>query len=308
MLQAERPLRVVSLLAGATEVVARLGMLHALVGRSHECDFPRAVEMLPQLSAPLIDPDATSEEIDRAVRAQTDSGHSVYRVDAKALASLRPDVILTQTHCAVCAVSPRDIVDYLKALPEDHPVSVVSFSPHSLADLSPAVIGIADALGVAERGRALVQEMELRLKLLGSAVSGRARPRVFFVEWIEPLMGAGNWMPELVEAAGGRLVGGHEGEKSPWITHDELAALDPDVIVAAPCGFGVERTRVEIKALDGSRTWRSLRAVREGRTFIADGTSYFNRAGPRLIDSAEILAEILHPDQVSFGRGGWALA
>ena len=302
-------MRIVSLIPSSTEIVGALGFADDLVGRSHECDFPSGVERLPVCTAPKFPAEGTSYEIDERVKAILAEGLSVYRVDAERLRELRPDVILTQSQCEVCAVSLRDVEQAVCQWVDSRP-TIVSLAPNALADVWADLERVAAALGVADRGDALVAELRRRMEAI--ATKARAlpkRPTVAVVEWIEPLMAAGNWMPELVEMAGGRNLFGEAGKHSPWMELDELVASDPDWIVVTPCGFDIARARADLPALAKHAGWRELRAVREGRVAIGDGNQYFNRPGPRLVESLEILAEIIHPEEFDFGHRdkGWQL-
>lgn len=299
--------RVVSLLASATEIVCALGCRDALVARSHECDFPEDVAHLPSVTETKIAHHRPSAAIDREVRTIVEQGLSVYRVDAERLRALKPDVIVTQTQCEVCAVSFKDLeealADWTGAVPH-----VVPLAPYALTDVWQDIVRVADALSVPERGRELVAGFEARIAAIAAkARSLRARPRVACVEWIDPLMAAGNWVPELVRLAGGSNLFGEPGVHSPWLEWDALRASDPDVILVLPCGFGIPRIRAEMPALTGLPGWSSLSAVRKGQVYLLDGNQYFNRSGPRLVESLEILAEILHPQAFRFGHegGGW---
>ena len=301
--------RVVSLLPSTTEIACALGAREALVGRSHECDFPPGVETLPALTAPKLDASAPSAVIDGRVKQLVARGLSVYEVDAAKLRALEPDVILTQTHCEVCAASRADVeaalAEWLGAKP-----AVVALEPATLGDVWRDFYRVAEALGVPERGRALAAEATDRISTLGERAAAAAqrdgRPRVACIEWIEPLMAAGNWVPELISLAGGASVFGQAGQHSPWLELDALVAADPDAAVVMPCGFDLARTRSEIPPLAARPEFRALRCVREGRTHLVDGHQYFNRPGPRLVESAEILAEILHPDAFASTHRGAA--
>ena len=298
--------RIVSLLPSTTEIVCALGLGSRLVGRSHECDFPPFVKGLPACTQAKLDPAAPGAEIDRRVKQLVAEGLSIYRVDPERLRELRPDVILTQEQCEVCAATPRDLAD---ALAEwiGAPPRVVSLAPTTLGDVFRDVADVAEALGAAGRGRALVGELTGRVSAIGEKTGDLSpRPRVACLEWIAPLMAAGHWMPELVRLAGGTSLFGESGQQSPWIRIEELRDADPDVIVVLPCGFDLPRTRDELRGLEASAAFAALRAVREGRVALADGNAYFNRPGPRLVDSLEILAEILHPDRFDFGHAGTA--
>jgi iron complex transport system substrate-binding protein len=300
-------MRIVSLLPSATEIVCAVGLRDALVGRSHECDFPPGVERLPALCEPKVPVHGASAEIDRAVRRVVADGLSVYRVDAEALRALAPDVIVTQTQCEVCAVSEADVVaatcDWAGS-----GVRIVSLAPARLDDVFADIERVGAALGVAARGTAAVASLRARLAALAARTRDLPQPGVACIEWLDPLMAAGNWVPELVELAGGRNLFGSVGEHSPWLEWGAVGAADPDAIVAMPCGFDLARTRGEMLALERLPGWDSLRAVRTGRVAIVDGHQYFNRPGPRLVESAEILTEILHPGRFDFGhRGrGWS--
>lgn len=297
--------RVASLLASATEIVAALGARDLLVARSHECDYPADVALLPAVTAPKLDTSRPSSDIDRAVKELVEQALSVYRVDAAALRALAPDIIVTQTQCEVCAVSEDDVIAALADWTGVRP-RIVSLLPNGLDDVFADIRRVAAALQHAERGEALVRDMQARMDAVAARAAGLARPRVACVEWIDPLMAAGNWMPELVALAGGLNVIGDAGRHSPWLTFDQLAAADPDVVVILPCGFDIERTRAELPALSARPQWQALRAVRARQVYLTDGNQYFNRPGPRLTDSVEILGEILHPQEFGIGRQGTA--
>jgi len=297
--------RTVSLIASATEIVCALGARGRLVGRSHECDFPADVAALPALTAPKFKVEGTSAEIDARVREIVRDGLSVYRVDGEALKALAPDVIVTQDHCEVCAVSLSD-VEAATCTWTGRPVEIVSLRPDCMADVYADMGRVARALGVADAGSRLVGEMQARLGAVQARVAGRARPRVAFIEWVEPLMAGGNWMPELIEIAGGHNLFGEAGKHSDWMQWGELIAADPEVIVVGPCGYGLARCLQELPLLQAKPGWASLAAVRHGRVFFADGNAYFNRPGPRLADSAEILAEMIHPEVAVKKREGTA--
>lgn len=302
------PSRIVSLLPSATEIVCALGLRDALVGRSHECDFPvgaaDGVDTLPVCTAAKIDAAQPSRAIDDQVKRAVRDALSVYDVHAERLRELAPDVLVTQDQCEVCAVSLADVegalADWTGVAPR-----VVSLSPQTLADVWGDIQRVADALGVPERGRTLRTELTERVSEIGETSAGlRTRPVVAGIEWIDPLMGAGNWVPELVALAGGRAALGKAGEHSPWIDFDALTDANPDAIAILPCGFDLARTRAELPPLLAQPGWSDLPAVRAGRVFLLEGNQYFNRPGPRLVESLEVLAEILHPDTFRFGHEG----
>jgi len=294
--------RIVSLIASATEIVTALGYGSQLVGRSHECDYPPSVASLPACSSTKVDLRASSRAIDDCVRRMAADGLSVYRVNAALLDRLAPTVIVTQTQCEVCAVSLRDVEQAVCDVVTSQP-RIVSLEPMALGDVWTDIRSVADALGDAAQGERLVASLRERLERVRQRVSGRPPQSVACIEWIDPLMAAANWVPELVETAGGIAVLGHAGRHSTYLTFDELAATDPDAIAFMPCGFDIERCLAELPVLTSRPEWRELRAVRQGHVFVTDGNQFFNRPGPRVVESAEILAELLYPD-VDFGHWG----
>jgi len=297
-------LRVVSLIASATEITCALGFEDALVGRSHECDYPPGVRNLPQLSRPAFPTGGTSGAIDLAVKDRLRRALSIYEVDAGRLAALAPDVILTQTQCEVCAVTPADVERAACDL-AGKAVRIVALEPNRLGDVWEDVRTVAAALGASEAGERLVDRLRRRVLEIGArAASQPSRPSVAVIEWIDPLMAAGNWVPELVELAGGVNLVGEAGRHSPALTFEGLERLDPEVTIVSPCGFDLQRTRRELPALEAATEWHALRSVREGRVYLVDGNAYFHRPGPRLVESLEILAEILHPGMFHFGHEG----
>lgn len=298
-------LRIVSLLPSATEVAVALGFGDRLVGRSHECDFPHDIRALPALTSTKLEKGLTSGEIDRRVQEIVRQGLSVYEVDAERLRALEPDVILTQTQCAVCAVTPLDLEDALCAWTGAVP-TLVSLAPDDLTDVWGDFAGVGAALGLSlEEVAAAVRPLQGRLEALARrAAEAAVCPRVAAIEWIEPLMAAGNWAPELVRIAGGESLFATPGQHSPWLDWEALVAADPDLIVLMPCGFQVAQTLADLAPLRDDSRWRGLRAVREGRVYAADGHHLFNRPGPRLVESAEVLAEIFHPRRFDFGHAG----
>lgn len=296
--------RVVSLIASSTEIVCALGLGSWLVGRSHECDFPAEVRGLPPCTEPKFDTGGTSYEIDQRIKAILQEGLSVYRVSAETLDRLQPDLILTQTQCEVCAVSLRDVEEAACQLVSSRP-QIVSLHPNVLDDVWADIGRVAEACGVPERGYQLVSELQARMQAITTrALRADRRPTLAYIEWIEPLMTGGNWMPELVAAANAQNLFGIAGKHSPFQSWESVVAMDPEVLFVAPCGFGIERTRSELHLLAERPEWPGLRAVREGRVFIADGHQFFNRPGPRLVESLEILAESLHPELFHFGHHG----
>jgi iron complex transport system substrate-binding protein len=299
--------RIVSLLPSATEIVCALGLVDNLVGRSHECDFPPGIARLPALTAPRFDPEGTSAEVDRRVKSIVQNALSVYRVDADQLMALRPDVIVTQSQCEVCAVSARDLDQALAQWMGGASPAVVSLTAASLDGVFDDIAKAAAVLGAEQAGAQVVATMKSRIGIIAErAADAASRPTVANIEWIDPLMSGGNWMPELVELAGAKNLFGEAGSHSPWIEFDQLTAADPEVIVVAPCGFGIDRSLEELGALTRNPGWPKLSAVRNGRVFVADGNQYFNRPGPRLVESLEIMAELAHPELFNFAHQGRA--
>ena len=296
--------RIISLIASATEIVCALGYEDQLVGRSHECDYPPSVTRLPVCTEPKFDTVGTSREIDQRVKNILADALSVYRVHADKLKELRPDVIVTQSQCEVCAVSLRDVEHALCNWVGSRP-QLVSLEPHTLSDVWQDIHRVAEALGEPARGDELVGRLKRRMSaILEKARALPQRPTVACIEWIDPLMAAGNWMPELVEMAGGVNRFGLAGKHSPWMTWEQLRQEDPEVIVVLPCGFDIDRSRREMPALTQRSDWAELRAVRNRRVCLTDGNQFFNRPGPRLAESLEILGEVLHPAVFHFGHEG----
>src|SRR5262245_2920787 len=297
--------RIVSLIASATEIACALGFEDQLVGRSHECDYPPSVQGLPVCTAPKIDVHAPSGAIDASIKNILRDGLSVYRVDAEKLRELKPDFIVTQTQCEVCAVSQRDVEAALCDWVESRP-RIVSLAPQCLQDVGMDIRRVGDVLGAEDRRiRRVLQRIRGRIDPICSRVNELAdRPTVACIEWIDPLMAAGNWMPEMVDMAGGVNLFGEAGKHSPWMTWEQLVAANPDVITLMPCGFDIERTRQEMGPLTQRPEWPRLKAVQHDRVFVCDGNQYFNRPGPRLVESLEILAEMLHPETFNFGHEG----
>ena len=296
--------RIVSLIASATEIVCALGFEDAVVGRSHECDFPPSVESLPVCSSSKVDVDGSSRAIDDQVRAIVAEALSVYRVNGRLLDELAPTVIVTQTQCEVCAVSLKDVERAVCELVSSAP-RIVSLAPMDLGDVFDDIRTVAAALGRPERAERLTAEMTGRLDAIRERSSRLPeRPTIACIEWIDPLMHAENWVPELALIAGGKVMLGKAGRHSGYFEFEQMIKADPDVIAVMPCGFDIPRTAAEMPPLAARPGWSGLSAVRSGRVFLTDGNQYFNRPGPRVVESAEILAELLHPDVFDFGHRG----
>jgi len=299
-----QPKRVISLIASATEIVCALGACELLVGRSHECDFPPDITRLPTLTEPKFPVSGTSYDIDARVKAILQEGLSVYRVDAEKLEALGPDIIVTQDHCEVCAVSLKDVEAALHAW-SGRRVEIVSLKPDALADIWEDIAKVARALGRERQGERLVEQLKARMAAIAEQSSAvRTRPRGAMIEWIDPLMAGGNWMPELVQMAGGENLFGTTGQPSPLLDWDQIVEADPDVLLVHPCGFDMARTLEEMPLLERRPGWRGLKAVQRDCVFVADGNQYFNRPGPRIVESLEMLAEIFHPELFAFRYEG----
>lgn len=298
-------MRVISLLPSATEVAVALGLEGRLLGRSHECDFPPFVRALPVLTSTKLEKGLTSRQIDVRVQEIVQQGLSVYAVDAERLRALKPDVILTQSQCAVCAVTPADLVEALEAWTGAQPL-LVSLAPDDLDDVWADFARVGAATGREVAAAETVARLQERLAALEQRTARHGdRPTVASIEWTEPLMAAGNWVPELVRVAGGEPLFAAAGQHSPWLDWDALVAADPDVIVMMPCGYQIPQTLADLAPLVTRDGWRGLKAVRTGRVFVADGHHFFNRPGPRLVESAEILAACLDPAQRADAGEGW---
>lgn len=296
-------MRIVSLLASATEMIYALDCQDQLVGRSHECDYPPEVQTLPVVSKVQIDTATSSAQIDAQIRdlarnALTPESAalkalSIYAIDVDLLQKLQPDVIFTQTQCEVCAVSERDVTADLQQLTGIQP-RVVSLAPYWLDDVWNDVLRVGAALEREEQAEQLVNGYKKSLIELRERTSSfEDKPRVTVLEWLDPLIAAGNWTPELVAYAGGEHVLGQEGSHSSSLQWDELQRADPDVLILSPCGYSLARTLEDVPILRQNPTWRSLKAVRTGRVYAIDGNQYINRSGPRLIESAILLARVI---------------
>ena len=306
--------RIVSLIPSGTEIVAALGLADRLVGRSHECDYPAAVGRLPACTSPAFETGGASREIDGRVRELLRTALSIYRLDIDALERLRPTHIVTQDRCAACAVDLAEVERAVGAMTGCE-ARVISLEPRVLADVWGDVVRVGAALGVS--GEPVAAALRARVRAIaGRAAAGAPRqtprqtprktPRktVVCIEWADPLMAAGHWVPELVRLAGGDDLLGTAGAPALKINWNALEAADPEVIVFMPCGYDLARTRADAEALARRPDWRALGAARSGEVYITDGNQFFNRPGPRLVESLEILAEILRPERHSFGHEG----
>jgi iron complex transport system substrate-binding protein len=287
----------VSLLPGLTELVCALGLEDQLEGISHECDFPQSIAMLPSLtSTNYPSPDeSSSRDIHESITQLLENALSIYSVDVDLLVDIQPDLILTQHHCDVCAVSYDDLMLAVNQVLGSN-TRIVSTSPTNLEEIYQSFTEVADSLSVKQRGEALVSGIQNRFDEIRNTTQKLESPDVLAIEWLDPLMTGGNWMPEMIEIAGGVPHLAEAGKHSPWCEWDDVVSLDPDFILIVPCGYSIEKTLDEMGVLTEREGWRDLAAVKNDNVFILDGNQYFNRPGPRIRESVEILAEILHPE------------
>jgi iron complex transport system substrate-binding protein len=296
--------KIVSLLPAATEIVCALGLEENLVGRSHECDFPASIKHLPVCSEANFPDGLSSFAIDIKVKELLNDALSIYTVKREVIKQLAPDVVITQAQCEVCAVSLKEVEEALEDYLDKQSV-IISLQPDSLEAIFDNIREVAAALEVSGRGHQLIEDLQERIDIIRHKLKFMEnKPAVACIEWIEPMMVSGNWVPELVSIAGGVPILADPGKHSPYVKWEELQQQDPEVIIVMPCGFSIERTMKEINTLLQLPGFGELKAVKNDRFYIADGNQYFNRPGPRIVDSIEILAEIIHPKQFIFGYEG----
>ncbi len=295
-------LRIVSLLPSATEIIDCLGLTEVLVGRSHECDYPPSVKDLPVCTEARLDSSKKSGEIDADVQTLMQEALSIYKIKIDVLEQLQPTHIVTQDQCDVCAVNLPEVERACASLINSHP-QVISLQPNLLKEVWADIERVAKTLGV--EARPVLNKLQERIKAIANRVKDlNQKPTVVALEWTEPLMVGGNWIPELIENAGGKPLLSVKGKHSPYLFWESLIDVEPEIIVIMPCGFDLERTERESQVLTQHPGWKSLKAVKNKKVFIVDGNAYFNRPGPRLVDSAEILAEIFHPQLFNYGYRG----
>ncbi len=302
--------RIVTLIPSATEIVCALGFKDQLVGRSHECDFPSSITHLPICTEPKFDVNGTSHEIDTRVKDLLGDSLSVYRVFSETLKALQPDVIVTQTQCDVCAVNLHDVELALDNWLGKKP-SLVSLQTTDLAGVWSDIRTVAKALDQEAQGENVLSALLARIHTIADQATTLPNPpKIACIEWMDPLMAAGNWVPELVHMAGGINLFGEAGKHAPWLTWDALEEADPDIILILPCGFSIPQIQEHLPTLTSNPVWNQLRAVKLGQVYATDGNQYFNRPGPRLVESLEIMAEIFHPQTFTFNHqdSGWTSA
>lgn len=290
------PSRIVSLLPSSTEIVCALGLEDSLVGISHECDYPPGITDRPRLTAPKLEVRAGSRRIDREVRDLVRRGLSIYTIDTELLRSLQPELIITQDQCEVCAVPYSEVVTAVRRV-LGREVEVLSLRPNLLQDIWDDIRRVGEATGRQPEAEAVLEDLFARTKqLVTESMMVKEVPRVAVIEWLDPLILAGNWLPEMIRIAGGRDELCAPGEHSPAVEWQTLLEYAPEVLAVIPCGFRLARTLAEAPALRQRPGWEALPAVRQGHVYAVDGNAYFNRPGPRIVDSLELLAGLIHPD------------
>ncbi|MFQ4146126.1 cobalamin-binding protein [Chlorogloeopsis sp. ULAP02] len=303
-------LRIVSLIPSGTEILALLGLTDAVVGRSHECDYPPEIQDRPICTQPRLNTQASSSKIHDEVSNLLQNALSIYEIKTDVLEKLQPTHIVTQDQCEVCAVSVSDVEKAVASLTHTAP-EIISLKPNLLNEVWADIERVANVFQV--DSVKVLENLEARVKIVTQKTQGLSQteklPTVACIEWIDPLMAAANWIPELVTLAGGKPLFSITGQPSPQLTWENLITGNPDIIVFMPCGFDLNRTRQEAELLTKNPEWQKLRANQTGRVYITDGNSYFNRPGPRLVESLEMLAEILHPEIFQYGYKGetWEL-
>lgn len=289
-------LRIVSLLPSATEIVCALGLEDALVGMTHECDYPPTVAGKPRLTTSRISHETmTSAEIDHAVRSQLDGHGSIYDLDEERMRALRPSLILTQELCDVCAVSYKTVERAARMFETD--VRVVSLEPNTIQDILANIRTVGELTGREAEANEITKQLNARLERVAARLEGvKERPRTLMLEWLEPAFAPGHWVPEQVAIAGGNHAFGRAGQPSVTTTAEEICAYAPEVIVLIPCGYYKEDILRQLPQTRLPEGWQELPAVRSGEVWAVDATSYFSRPGPRVVDGVEILARLLHPE------------
>jgi len=298
--------KIVTLIPSATEIVAFLGQKNSIVGRSHECDYPKDLNNVAKLTSPKINVEGTSSEINKQINTILENSLSVYKVDIQKLKELDPDFIITQAHCEVCAVSFSEVKNIVNKY-FNRKTKIISLEPNTLNDVFDDIKRVAKGLNIEnESNNKLIENLKIRLKKIKnlSAIQ-KQKPSVACIEWIDPLMIAANWIPEMVEIAGGANILGKSGVNSHWIKFEEIIDQNPEIIIFIPCGFNIEKTKKELdNYIKKNNNMRSLKAYQNHKLFVADGNQFFNRPGPRLIESLEIFAEIIHPNIFDFKHKG----
>lgn len=297
-------LRILSLLPAATEIVYLLGLEQYLVGVSHECDFPSQVKNLPKVSASPISNNMTSLQIDQAVKKLSHKGTGVFHIDEKILKRLKPNLILTQELCEVCAIGFNQVKKAARILDSD--LKIISLEPESINDIFENILLVGESCGKSLKAREIIENLKKRLKVINSKLSTLTikKPKVLVIEWLDPIMVVGHWVPQMVEMAGGEMLLSKRGEKSKYLSNEDIKRLNPDILVISPCGFDIDRTLKERFKINDLRL---MIENKKAKTYLIDGNVYMTRPGPRIINGIEILAEILHPKlfQKSYNQKDW---
>ena len=298
-------MKIVSLISSATEIVSSLQCIDSLVGISHECDYPESIKNLPVCSEPRFDVNGKSIEIEQSIKSLLQEALSIYRVKENVIRSLNPDVIITQSQCDVCAVSIKDVRIAIEQAIGINP-EIISLSPTCLEDVWNDILELGIVLKRESVAKDLVKSIKNDISIISKKNKNKNPVSVGCIEWTEPLMFAGNWVPEIVQIVGGRSLFGVAGKHSNWSKYEELYQHDPDKIIFMPCGYDMNKTKVELSNLTYDVRWKSLKAVRTGEVYLTDGNQYFNRPGPRLLDSIKIMEDIINNTNVyNFKNHGW---
>ena len=300
--------KIVTLIPSATEIVSFLGKKDFIVGKSHECDYPEDLNNIKKLTSPKINVEGTSGEIHKEITEILENSLSVYKVDVNELKKLNPDIVVTQAHCEVCAVSFSE-VEEIVTNHLDKKTKIISLQPNTLDDVFEDIKRVAKGLNIDEiKTKNLIKPLEERLKNIQVKSSEKKKKKIACIEWIDPLMAAGNWIPEMVKISGGEDIFGKSGKDSHWIKFDEVKKYNPEIIIFLPCGYDIEKTKNEVENLFNQQNkWNALNAFMNKEIYIVDGNQFFNRPGPRLLESLEIFAEIIHPGLFNFNHNedGW---
>ena len=300
--------KIVTLIPSATEIVSFLGKKDFIVGKSHECDYPEDLNNIKKLTSPKINVEGASGEIHKEITEILENSLSVYKVDVNELKKLNPDIVVTQAHCEVCAVSFSEVQEIVTNH-LDKNTKIISLQPNTLDDVFEDINRVAKGLNIDEiKTKNLIKPLEERLKNIQVKSSEKKKKKIACIEWIDPLMAAGNWIPEMVKISGGEDVFGKSGKDSHWIKFDEVKKYNPEIIIFLPCGYDIEKTKNEVENLFNQQNkWNALNAFMNKEIYIVDGNQFFNRPGPRLLESLEIFAEIIHPGLFNFNHNedGW---
>ena len=298
-------MRIISLISSATEIVCSLGCSDLLVGVSHECDYPDEISTLPICSEPKFDVSGSSLGVDKQVKYLLQEALSIYRIKEDKISQLKPDIIITQSQCKVCAVSLDDVHNALKKQLGIDPL-IISLEPNNLNDVLMDIQNLGNVLGKDQLAKTIINIFKTEIDHLKKINRNNKKNTVACIEWIDPLMYAGNWVPEIVGIAGGDDLFGLNGEHSSWSEYSTLFKKNPDKIIFMPCGYDIKKTKSEVKSLYHIKGWGELKAIKEGNTYIADGSQYFNRPGPRLLDSIKIMHDIVNDtDSYGYHGKGW---